>query len=116
MIVGIATVMLQDQGGGLQPFSYTARKLSPTECGNTFSAYDLDALTVREAVQHWRCYHEGCSKFLVAANNDTLQHLSMIQPNDTLSKRQARYLRDLQPFVGTITLCLFASDLMLVYL
>jgi hypothetical protein len=26
------------------------------------------------------------------------------QPNDTLNKRQARYLRDLQPFMGTMTL------------
>jgi hypothetical protein len=38
--VGIATVMLQDQGGGLQPVSYWARKLNPSERGNTYSTYD----------------------------------------------------------------------------
>jgi hypothetical protein len=32
--VGIATVLLQDQGGGLQPVSYWARKLNSAERGN----------------------------------------------------------------------------------
>jgi hypothetical protein len=39
-IVGIATIMLQDQGGGLQQVSYWARKLNPAERGNTYSTYD----------------------------------------------------------------------------
>jgi hypothetical protein len=34
--VGIATFLLQDQGGRLQPFSYWARKLNPPERGNTY--------------------------------------------------------------------------------
>jgi hypothetical protein len=54
--VEIATIMLQDQEGGLQPVSYWARKLNPNERGNTYSAYDLEALAVCEAVKHWRCY------------------------------------------------------------
>jgi hypothetical protein len=41
--VGIATIMLQDQGGGLQPPSYWARKLNIAERGNTYYAYDLEA-------------------------------------------------------------------------
>jgi hypothetical protein len=99
--VRIAIVMLQDQGGGLQPFAYKARKLNPTECGNTYSAYDLETLAVCEAVKHWRCYLEGCSKFLVVTeDHDTLRHL-LRQPNNMLNKRQARYLRHLQPFVGS---------------
>jgi hypothetical protein len=32
----MAEVTLQDQGGGLQPVSYWARKLNPTERGNTY--------------------------------------------------------------------------------
>jgi hypothetical protein len=36
--MGIATVMLQDQGGGLQPVSYFARKLNLAERSNTYSA------------------------------------------------------------------------------
>jgi hypothetical protein len=54
--VGIATVLLQDQGGGLQPFSCKARKPNPSQRGNTYSAYDLEALVVCEAVKQWRCY------------------------------------------------------------
>jgi hypothetical protein len=100
--VGIASVMLQDLGGGLQPVSYWARKLNPVERGNTYSAYDLEALVVCEAVKHWRCYLEGCSEFLVVTDHDTLRHL-LRQPNK-LNKRQARYLRDLQPFVGSLTI------------
>jgi hypothetical protein len=95
--------MLQDQGGGLQRVSYWARKLNPAERGNTYSTYDLEALAVCEDVKHWRCYLEGCSKFLVVTYHDTLRHL-LRQPNNMLNKRQARYLRDLQPFVGAMTL------------
>jgi predicted aconitase len=37
--VGIATFLLQDQGGGLQPFSYWARKLNYAKRDNTCLAY-----------------------------------------------------------------------------
>jgi hypothetical protein len=97
--VGIATVILQDRGGGLQLVSYGARKLNPFERGNTYSAYDLEALAVCEAVKHWRCYLERCSKLLVVTYHDTLGHLLR-----QLNKRQARYVRDLQLFVGSMTL------------
>jgi hypothetical protein len=52
--VGIAIVLLQDQGGGLQPISYWTRKLNPAERGNTYSANELEALAVCEAVNHWK--------------------------------------------------------------
>jgi hypothetical protein len=77
--------------------------LNHVERGNTYSAYDLEVLAVCEAVKHWRCYLEGCSNFLVITNHDTLRHL-LGQTNNMLNKRQARYLRDLQPFVGSMTL------------
>jgi hypothetical protein len=101
--VGIAAVMLQDQGGGLQPVAYWARKLSSTERGNTYFAYDLEALIVCEAVEHWRCYLEGCGEFLVVPYHGTLRHI-LRQSNNMLNKRQARHLRDFQPFVGSMTL------------
>jgi hypothetical protein len=101
--LGIATLMLQYQGGGLQPVSYWARKLHSPKRSNTYSAYDLEALAVCEALKHWRCYLEGCSKFLVVADHDTVRHL-LKQPNNKLDKRQARYFRDLQPLVGSMTL------------
>jgi hypothetical protein len=49
--VGTAT-LLQDHGGGLQSVSYLARTLNPGGRGNTYSAYDLKALAVCEAVKH----------------------------------------------------------------
>jgi hypothetical protein len=57
----IATVSWQDHGRGLQPLSYSARKLNPAERGKIYSTHDLEALTVCEAVNHWRCWLEGCS-------------------------------------------------------
>jgi hypothetical protein len=88
--------MLQYQGGGLQPLSYWARKLNPAKRGNTYSSYDLKDLAVCEAVKHWGCY-------LVVTNHDTLRQM-LRQPNNRLNKRQARYLRILQPFVGSMSL------------
>jgi hypothetical protein len=52
--LGIATFMLQVQGGGVQLVSYWARKVNPTERGNTYYAYNFEALAVCEAVKHWR--------------------------------------------------------------
>jgi hypothetical protein len=71
--------------------------------GNTYSAYDLEASAVCEAVKHWRCYLEGCSKFRVVTYHDILRHM-LKQPKNRMNKRQARYLRNLQPFEGSMTL------------
>jgi hypothetical protein len=101
--LGVSAVMLQDHGGRLQPVPFWARKLNPSSRGNTYSSYDLEALAVCEVVKHWRCYLEGCSKFLVITCHDKLRHL-LKQPNNMLNKRQARYLRDLQTLVGMMTL------------
>jgi hypothetical protein len=85
--LGIATIVLQEQGEGLRPVSYWARKLiNLAERGNTYSAYDLEALAVCEALTHWRCYLEGCYKFLVVKYLDTLRHM-LKQPNIMMSKR-----------------------------
>jgi hypothetical protein len=101
--VGTATVLLQDHGGGLQPISLCARKRNPPEHGNTYYAYNLGALALCESVKHWRCYLEGCSKFLIVTTHDTLRH-SLSHSNNMLNKRRARYLPDLQPFVDSMTL------------
>lgn len=101
--VGLAAVLLQDQGGGPQPVAYWARKLNVAERGNTYSAYDLEALAVCESIKHWRCYLEGCCRFLVVSDHDTLRHL-LRQPAERLNRRQVRYVRDLQPYVGSISL------------
>jgi hypothetical protein len=107
--VRIVAIMLQGQGG-LQPFSNWAHKMNPAERGNTYSTYDLEALAVCEAVKHWRCYLEGCCKFHVVIYHDTHRHM-LRQANNMLNKRQARYMRDLQPFAGSITLAYRKGDL-----
>jgi hypothetical protein len=94
---------LQDHGGGRQPISHLARKLDPSYRGNTYSTYDLDALGVCDAAKHWRCYLIGCSKILVVADHNTQRHL-LKQPQARMNKRQARYLRGLQPLVDTVAL------------
>jgi hypothetical protein len=49
------------------------------------------------------CYLEGCSKFIVASDHDTLRHL-LKQANNMMNKRRARDLRDLQSFMGVMKL------------
>jgi hypothetical protein len=56
-VVGIAFVLLQDQRGGLETTSYSARKLKSDERGNSCSAYDLEALDVGEVVNYARLFH-----------------------------------------------------------
>jgi hypothetical protein len=107
--LGIPIIMLQDQGGGLQPISYSMRKLNPAERNKTYSAFDLDALPAYEAAKHWRCCLEGCSKFLIVMYYDTLRHL-LTQSYNKLRKRQARYMLDLQPFVGTMILAYYKRE------
>jgi hypothetical protein len=41
--VGIAAILLQDQGGEIQPVSFWAREFNKAERGNTYFAYDLEA-------------------------------------------------------------------------
>jgi hypothetical protein len=87
--VGIAVVLVQDQGRGFQSISFWACKRKSDKRGNSYSAYDLEALVVFEAVKRWKCYLEGRSKFMVVSYHDTVRHL-LQQPNDRLSKWHAR--------------------------
>jgi hypothetical protein len=59
-IVGITTVLLLDQGKGLQAVSLWARKLNNAVRGNSYAACDLEALAVYEAVKYWLCNLEAC--------------------------------------------------------
>jgi hypothetical protein len=68
-----------------RPISYWARKVNIVERGNSYYACDLEASVICEAVKHWRCYLEGCSKFLVVSDHDTLNHI-LKQANDRLNK------------------------------
>jgi hypothetical protein len=63
----------------------------------------LEASAVYEAVNHWRFYLEGRSKLMAVSDHDTLRHLLM-PPTNTLNKRHARHVRNLQSFTGAMIL------------
>ena len=60
--VGIAGVLLQDQGSGLglQPCEYFDRKLKPAE--RNYDAYNLDALAVTQAIKNGVCISKAPPK------------------------------------------------------
>jgi hypothetical protein len=99
--MGTAAVLLKDQGEGLQ--SVQGGRVSEIQLTLTLRTI-LESLAVCEAVKHWRCYLEGCSTFLVVTYHDTLRR-PLMQPNNSLNKRQARYMLDLHPFVGHDDAC-----------
>ena len=101
--VGLGAVLLQeDSNGDLRPCAYYARKLKPAERG--YSAYDLEALAVVEAVTRaWRVYLEGCQSFSVVTDHATLVHL-LKQSSENLTKRQAHYVERLMPYTGYMTI------------
>jgi hypothetical protein len=83
--MGIANVLLQYHGGGLQFVSYWARRPNSVERGYSDSAYDLEALVVYKAVKHRRRYLEGCSKLLMVTGHDTPRPMPR-QPTHRLKK------------------------------
>ena len=99
--VGIGAVLLQDQGGGLQPVEYFARKLNSAEV--SYPAYDLEALAATAAVNHWRHYLEGCQSVKLVTDHATLVHLLKQAPS-SLSKRQVKYVEILQPYANYLEL------------
>jgi hypothetical protein len=56
--VGIAVVLLHDHKGGRQPVPCLARKDNNAERGNSYSACDLEALAVCEAVKPYSAYDQ----------------------------------------------------------
>jgi hypothetical protein len=74
--------------GGAGSTTGVTISISNSNNGNTYSAYDLEALAVCEAVRHRKCYLEGFSKFLVVSYHGTMRHL-LWQPNDMLVKQAA---------------------------
>ena len=101
--VGIAGVLLQDQGSGLglQPCEYFARKLKPAE--RNYDAYNLEALAVTHAIKKWRVYIEGSSETTLVTDHNTLTRLLAQKPGD-LSKRQVGWVKTLMPLANRLRL------------
>ena len=74
----IAGVLLQDQGHGLQPVEYYARKLKDAE--RNYDAYNLEALAACACIKKWRVYVEGSAEQILVTDHDTLRHLLKEKP------------------------------------
>ena len=102
----IGAVLLQDQGRGLQPVSYFARKLQPRECD--YSIHERELLAVVDAVRHYRCYIDGCRKLTICTDHDSLRHF-MKQPD--LHDRRARWAMELSPYTNVMDIVYRKGDI-----
>jgi len=90
---------MQDQGKGLQPVAYESRKLNAHE--RNYPVCDLELLAGVHAWRVFRCYLEGCRRFTVYTDHDTLKYFMTQQ---TLSGRKARWQEVLSPFAPNMTI------------
>ena len=97
--IAIGAVLMQDQGKGLQPVAYESRKLNTHEVN--YPVCDLELLAVVHALRVFRCYLEGCRRFTVYTDHDTLKYFMTQQ---TLSGRKARWQEQLSPFAPFMTI------------
>lgn len=84
--VAMGSVLLQDQGKGLQPVAYWSKKFTATE--RRYPVYELELYALVEALKQWRCYIEG-TESTVYTDHQSLERL-MAQPK--LNGRQARWM------------------------
>jgi hypothetical protein len=89
----IGAVLMQDQGQGLQPISFMARRLHDAE--TRYSVHDQELLAVVKAVEYFRHYLDGCDRFTVVTDHATLTHF-FTQP--TLSSRQISWVHQLAAY------------------
>ena len=74
------------------PVAYESRKLSSAE--HNYSTGEQELLAVVHAMRSWRCYLEGVEFTMVTDHN----HLTYLQTQPNLSKRQVRWSEYLQMF------------------
>ena len=91
----IGAVLLQDQGNGLQPVSYHARRLHQREAN--YPIHEKELLAVVDAIKTFRCYLEGCARITVITDHDTLRHF---MKQKDLSGRRARWSEYLSPYIS----------------
>ena len=63
----LGAVLLQDQGEGLQPVAYHARKMNKHECN--YPVHEQELLGVVDALKTFRCYLDGCAGFTVITDH-----------------------------------------------
>ena len=89
----VGSVLLQDQGNGLQPVAYHARKMNQAE--RNYPVHEQELLGVKDALLAFRCYIDGCAKITMITDHDTLRYF--FQQRD-LSTRQVRWLMLMAPY------------------
>lgn len=93
----IGAVLLQEHDGQLQPIAYDARRLNPAECNYPIHEQELQAVV--HALNHWRCYLEGCAKVTVVTDHHSLKYFFT---QKDLSRRQARWAALLSTYQGVL--------------
>eukprot|EP00873_Tetraselmis_striata_P043672 jgi/Tetstr1/463936/TSEL_008741.t1 len=89
----VGAVLLQDQGSGLRPVAYHARKMNKHEVH--YPVHEQELLAVRDALIKFRCYLDGAAGFTVITDHDTLRHF--FRQRD-LSTQQVRWLQVFAPY------------------
>jgi RNase H-like domain found in reverse transcriptase len=89
---GLGAIRQQKDENGIRPVAYMSRKLNAAE--QIYPPHERELLAVVDALREWRCYFMG-RKFLVKTDHRPLQYL---QTQQTLSRRQARWVLFLQNY------------------
>ena len=89
----IGMALHQDQGHGLQPVAFEARKLNKHE--QNYPVQERELLAVVEALRVFRCYVEGCNKVTVVTDHDSL---TTFLTHKDLRGRKARWAEVLAPY------------------
>ena len=92
----VGSVLMQDQGNGLQPVSFISTKMKDAE--TRYAPHEQELLALVYACKKWRHYLHG-RPFTILSDHRSLQHFST-QP--LLSARQARWKDALADFDFTI--------------
>jgi len=88
----IGGVISQDQGKGLQPVSFTSRKLQAAEVN--YATHEKELLAVVHCLKYWRPYLLGTHVKIYTDHNS----LKYLQTQKTLTGRQARWLKTMQEY------------------
>lgn len=89
----VGAVLLQDQGRGLQPVCFHARKMNKHECN--YPVHEQELLGVVDALRAFRCYLEGSAGFTCITDHNSLRYFFTQRE---LSRRQVRWYQTIAPF------------------
>jgi hypothetical protein len=90
----VGVVLLQDQGIGLQPIAYHARKMNKHEVH--YRVHEQEVLAVRGALLKFRCYLDGAAGFTITTDHDTLRHFFRHRGLSTRPVRRLQVLASYQ--------------------